>query len=86
MYFLHLTRNEDDFSERPLHLFFQCRHTEPVVLGVYNWFLNNKADFDNMSRRNFFYNFQARKQCKNQTVNFGGNFCKNIKGSASCGS
>ncbi len=36
----------------PLHLFFQCRHTEPVVLGILSWFVD--ATFRNITRQNFF--------------------------------
>jgi hypothetical protein len=52
--FCALTRNPHDEDENPLHLFFQCRHTEPVVLGLLSWFVDNDAFFRNITRQNFF--------------------------------
>jgi hypothetical protein len=59
--FCNITRNPEDESESVLHLFFQCRSTEPVVLGIQEWALNNRFDFESVSRRNFFgvYTFDS---------------------------
>ena len=74
--FCTLSRNEEDHDERPLHLFFQCRHTEPVILGVYAWVLNNEQEFDRMSRKNFFVGFEYDNSAKNRTLALVGIFVK----------
>jgi hypothetical protein len=57
--FCNITRNPDDEDESVIHLFFQCRSTEPVVLGLQEWVLNNRLLFERTTRQNFFgvYNF-----------------------------
>jgi hypothetical protein len=57
--FCNITRNPDDEDESVIHLFFQCRSTEPVVLGLQEWALNNRLLFERTTRQNFFgvYNF-----------------------------
>jgi hypothetical protein len=59
--FCNITRNPDDEAENVIHLFFQCRSTEPVVLGLQEWALNNGALFARVTRQNFFgiYNFDS---------------------------
>jgi hypothetical protein len=60
--FCNLTRNPDpDVDETVLHLFFQCGSTEPIVLGLQRWAINNDQQYQNISRKNFFgvYNIVA---------------------------
>ena len=63
--FCALTRNPHDEDENPLHLFFQCRSTEPVVLGILSWFVENENDFRRISRQNFFGTFNWESNYKN---------------------
>ena len=63
--FCALTRNPHDEDENPLHLFFQCRSTEPVVLGILSWFVENENDFRRISRQNFFGTFNWESNNKN---------------------
>jgi hypothetical protein len=63
--FCALTRNPTDEDENPLHLFFQCRSTEPVVLGILSWFMENENDFRRISRQNYFGTFHMESTAKN---------------------
>jgi hypothetical protein len=61
--FCDLTRNPDpDVNETVLHLFFQCRSTEPVVLELQRWAINNDPLFNSINRKNFFgvYNMENK--------------------------
>jgi len=62
--FCTLTRNPEDERECPLHLFFQCRHVEPVIRHIYVWLLGQR-DFDLMTRNNFFGGFKYDNFDKN---------------------
>jgi hypothetical protein len=63
--FCALTRNPHDEDENILHLFFQCRSTEPVVLGILAWFVNNDIEFERISRQNYFGTFNTDSISKN---------------------
>jgi hypothetical protein len=63
--FCALTRNPHDEDENVLHLFFQCRSTEPVVLGILAWFVNNDIEFERISRQNYFGTFNTDSISKN---------------------
>lgn len=52
--FCTLNREFEDEDETPLHLFFSCPHSEPVVLGTLRWLINNDQQFEAFSRANFF--------------------------------
>jgi hypothetical protein len=52
--FCNLTRNPNpDVNETVLHLFFQCRSTEPVVLELQRMAINNDPLFNSINRKNF---------------------------------
>jgi hypothetical protein len=63
--FCALTRNPVDEDENILHLFFQCRHTEPVVLGLLSWFVDNDDEYNRITRQNFFGTFRTISTPKN---------------------
>jgi hypothetical protein len=63
--FCALTRNPYDEDENVLHLFFQCRSTEPVVLGILAWFVNNDIEYERISRQNYFGTFNTDSISKN---------------------
>jgi hypothetical protein len=43
----------------------QCRSTEPVVLGLLSWFVDNDMDYRRISRHNFFGTFKMESSSKN---------------------
>ncbi len=64
--FCELTQNPDpEAIETVLHLFFQCRSTEPVVLGIQNWAINNPATFEGISRKKIFGVYNLENNSKN---------------------
>jgi hypothetical protein len=52
--FCQLGRDEDPEDETPLHLFFQCPHSEPVVLEIQRWLNLNNGIIHPFSRNDFF--------------------------------
>jgi len=54
--FCALTENPDDKQESILHLFFQCRTVEPLIMEYYSNILGNE-EFEVMQRKNFFGGF-----------------------------
>jgi hypothetical protein len=64
--FCNLTRNPDpEVDETVLHLFFQCRSTEPIVLGLQRWAIENEQQFQTVSRKNFFGVYNTENTYKN---------------------
>jgi hypothetical protein len=55
--FCELMHNPEEESETILHLFFQCQHTEPIVLGFLEWLVNNREISETFTRTNFFGTF-----------------------------
>ena len=64
--FCSLTRNLDDERETPLHLFFQCRHVEPVIEFIFRLVLGR--DYNQMSRSDFFGGFKSENSNKNSSL------------------
>ena len=60
--FCELSRNPEDERETPLHLFFQCRHVEPIIEIFFREILNN--DFQEMTRTDFFRGFSYENSFK----------------------
>ena len=46
-----VSRNPDDERESPLHLFYQCRHVEPIIEFIFRIILGPEAA--RMTRSNF---------------------------------
>ncbi len=64
--FCNLTRNPDpDVDETVLHLFFQCRSTEPIVLGLQRWAINNEQQYQIIRRKTFFGVYSTENTSKN---------------------
>lgn len=74
--FCNITRNPVDEDETPLHLFFQCRSTEPVVLGILQWIINDEQIFNRLSRQHFFGVFNTGSEPKNHLLQLVSNLIK----------
>jgi hypothetical protein len=74
--FCNITRNPIDEDETPLHLFFQCRSTEPVVLGTLQWIINDEQIFGRLSRQHFFGFFNTGSDAKNHFLQLASNLIK----------
>jgi hypothetical protein len=74
--FCNITRNPIDEDETPLHLFFQCRSTEPVVLGTLQWIINDDQIFGRLSRQHFFGFFNTGSDAKNHFLQLASNLIK----------
>ena len=82
--FCELSRSPDDERETPLHLFFQCRHVEPIIKVFFREILNN--DFQVMTRTDYFGGFNYENLFRNSTLDVVNILfkqyiwrCKNIK-------
>ena len=64
--FCELSRNPEDKRETPLHLFFQCKHVEPIIQIFFREILAN--EFENMSRTDFFGGFSYDNSFKNTAL------------------
>ena len=58
--------NPEDERETPLHLFFQCRHVEPLIEVFYREILND--DFQVMTRADYFGGFSNENLFRNNTL------------------
>ena len=64
--FCELSRNPEDERKTPLHLFFQCRHVEPIIEIFFREIINN--DFKEMTRTDFFGGFSYKNSFKNSAL------------------
>jgi hypothetical protein len=55
-------------ARNPHDDYFQCRSTEPVVLGILSWFVNNENIFGRITRQSFVDTFNTESNCKNILV------------------
>jgi hypothetical protein len=74
--FCNISRNPVDEDETSLHLFFQCRSTEPVVLGILQWLINDEQIFNRLSRQHFFGIFNTGSDPKNHLLQLVSNLIK----------
>ena len=74
--FCTLTRNPEDEAETPLHLFFQCRHTEPVILGTLRWLIDQDLIFNNLARSNFFGTYNTGLPARDFILQLASNLIK----------
>jgi hypothetical protein len=66
--FCNLTRNPDpDVDETVLHLFFQCRSTELIVLGLQRWAINNEQQYQ-INRRKIFWGVYSTKNTSKNVI------------------
>ncbi len=64
--FCNLTRNPDpDVNETVLHLFFQCRSSEPVILELQRWAINDDLLFNAFTRKKNFGAYMMENKGKN---------------------
>ena len=64
--FCSISRNLDDERESPLHLFYQCRHVEPLIEFIFRIILGPEAA--RMTRSDFFGGFKYENQAKNDSL------------------
>ena len=64
--FCALSRNPEDERETPLHLYFQCRHVEPVIENFFRETLT--TDFQAMTRTDYFGGFSYDNKFKNSAL------------------
>ena len=64
--FCSLTRNPYDERETTLHLFYQCRHVEPVIEFIFRNVLGR--EYNQMSRSDFFDGFKFENINKNSSL------------------
>jgi len=66
--FCTISRNVFDEIENPLHIFYQCRHVEPIIHHIYTWILGVE-NFNRMTRSNYFGGFTYSNLAKNWVLN-----------------
>ena len=64
--FCSISRNPDDERESPLHLFYHCRHVEPIIEFIFRIILGPEAA--RMTRSDFFGGFKYENQAKNDSL------------------
>jgi hypothetical protein len=63
--FCDLTGNQDVEDETVLHLFYSCITAENFIEGIFSWILGERA---NISRQEFFVNFNRHDHKKNEAL------------------
>jgi hypothetical protein len=63
--FCDLIENQEEESETPLHLFFTCSVSELFIERIFSWILGDVA---NISRQEFFVNFNRPAHQKNEVL------------------
>jgi len=65
--FCNIGENPEDIRETPLHFFYNCEYSEPVVMGIFREILS-KNEFARMSRSDFFGTFKSENDDKNMVL------------------
>jgi hypothetical protein len=63
--FCDLTGNQEVEDETVLHLFYSCRTSESFIENIFSWILGERA---NISRQEFFVNFNRPNHKKNEAL------------------
>jgi len=64
--FCDLSREPYEFSESTIHIFYECRHIEPLLTNFYSWIFSQENYA--ISRREFFLGFNFECNKKNKTL------------------
>jgi len=73
--FCNIGQNPDDIKETPLHFFYNCEHTEPIVMSIFREILGENA-FLEMTRSDYFGTFRSENEDKNTVLSIIGLWTK----------
>ena len=82
--FCDIRETDEEVREIPIHFFFQCASTEPIVENIFRWAL--EGEYNIMTRRDYFGGFEGDNKNRNNNLNILGITvkkylwdCKNLK-------
>ena len=82
--FCDIRETDEEVREIPIHFFFQCASTEPIVENIFRWAL--EGEYNIMTRRDYFGGFEGDNKNRNNSLNILGITvkkylwdCKNFK-------
>ena len=82
--FCDIRETKEEIRETPIHFFFQCATTEPIVENIFLWAL--EGEYNIMTRRDYFGGFEGDNKNRNNCLNILGITvkkylwdCKNLK-------